>query len=100
MRLIGLVAAAVAVARPASAGRVTISLDGEWGFKLLAPRPPPSDAGLLTLAAGTIMVPGSWEAQGYGSETATMRWQVLTGENARGKPPPPSARNPPPPFVS
>jgi hypothetical protein len=30
------------------------------------------------------MVPGSWEAQGYGNETEQMRKQVLTGDSAKG----------------
>ena len=49
-------------------------LDGEWDFALSAPA-----------QTGKIMVPGSWEAQGYGNETVQMKHQVLTGDNARGK---------------
>ena len=37
-----------------------------------------------TRCTGTIQVPGAWEAQGYGSATAQMLHQVVTGDNARG----------------
>ena len=72
------------------------SLDGVWDFRLLAPptrvanlqhEGPEPASEPVELSKGTIMVPGSWEAQGYGAETAQMRWQVLTGEPARGKSP-------------
>ena len=107
--VVNLAVALVAVAGPVS-GRTSISLDGEWNFKLLAPRPPPrpmedlnngaAQEELLLLAVGTIGVPGSWEAQGYGTETVQMHWQVLTGENARSIPPAPSPRPPAPPLAS
>jgi len=46
-------------------------LDGEWGFNLSEPA-----------MSGKIIVPGAWEAQGYGTDAARMRWQVLTGDEA------------------
>lgn len=57
----------------AAAARQSLSLDGQWGFKL-------SVGG----QSGTIAVPGSFEAQGFGNETQQMWHQVLTGDNARG----------------
>jgi beta-galactosidase/beta-glucuronidase len=57
-------------------GRMTTSLDGEWSFVLVQPS--------ASNQSGKIMVPGSWEAQGYGNETVQMRKQVLTGDNAKG----------------
>lgn len=69
-------------------------LDGEWNFSLLgsdaidvpsgASSTLPYSSTPTLLQKGTIQVPGSWEAQGYGSETMQMRWQVLTGDNAAG----------------
>jgi hypothetical protein len=47
----------------------------KWQFSLMQP---PPGGGLQT---GTILVPGAWEAQGYGNETATMQTQVVTGGN-------------------
>jgi len=31
------------------------------------------------------MVPGSWEAQGFGNQTIQMKWQVLTGDRVKGR---------------
>ncbi len=56
--------------------RQPVSLDGEWQFALVTPSTE------VVLQSGTIQVPGAWEAQGYGNETATMRTQVVTGQNA------------------
>ena len=47
----------------------------KWQFSLVQP---PPGGGTQT---GSILVPGAWEAQGYGNETATMRTQVVTGGN-------------------
>ena len=58
-----------------SPGRLSTSLDGEWQFKLVQP-------GSAGTQIGTIQVPGSWEAQGFGNETVEMRTQVLTGVRA------------------
>ncbi|MCW5556237.1 MAG: hypothetical protein KIT22_00060 [Verrucomicrobiae bacterium] len=59
-------------ARAQSAGRPTITLDGEWEFRLDA-----GDAGIRErwFEAGTsfprqITVPGAWNAQGFGFESA------------------------------
>ena len=48
-----------------SPGRQSTSLDGTWQFKLVNP-----DA---STQVGSILVPGSWEAQGYGNETTQMQ---------------------------
>eukprot|EP01048_Picozoa_sp_COSAG05_P011443 COSAG05_NODE_1078_length_5954_cov_7.170794_5_plen_370_part_00 len=72
LMLTTLAAAAVSVVAGGSA-RQAVSLDGEWQFTLLNPT---GDT-----QSGSIQVPGSWEAQGYGNETATMRTQVVTGLN-------------------
>lgn len=53
--------------------RLSLSLDGEWGFTLSVGN-----------QSGSIAVPGSFEAQGFGNETEQMWHQVLTGDNARG----------------
>ena len=45
----------------AAAARQSLSLDGQWEFKL-------SVGG----QSGTIVVPGSFEAQGFGNETQQM----------------------------
>lgn len=69
-----LLAAAGLLSCGASA-RITFSLDGDdWEFQL-------SDPPL----SGKISVPGAWESQGFGAETVQMRWQVLTGDNAKGQ---------------
>eukprot|EP01052_Picozoa_sp_SAG31_P017558 SAG31_NODE_1206_length_9388_cov_7.855420_2_plen_1278_part_00 len=55
--------------------RQSLSLDGAWNFTLI---------GAQGNQSGSIQVPGSWEAQGFGTETVQMRHQVLTGDNAHG----------------
>lgn len=60
--------------------RQPVSLDGEWQFALLSGSAGAGDSQVL-VQSGTIQVPGAWEAQGYGNETATMRSQVVTGQN-------------------
>ena len=72
-------AAAAASVADSGGVRQVASLDGEWHFTL---QQPPAGAGSGTQQSGTILVPGSWEAQGYGNESLTMRAQVVTGTNA------------------
>ena len=57
-----------------AAARHVYSLDGDWNLQLQG-----GDN-----QSGPIKVPGSWEGQGFGTETVQMRHQVLTGDNARG----------------
>ena len=66
--------------------RQSVSLDGTWQFSLYAPSASSDAGGELgpVVQTGTIQVPGSWEAQGYGNETVQMYHQVLTGDNAKG----------------
>eukprot|EP01052_Picozoa_sp_SAG31_P023448 SAG31_NODE_1933_length_6879_cov_3.230973_3_plen_812_part_00 len=54
--------------------RHAYSLDGEWNLQLQG----------ANNQSGPIKVPGSWEGQGFGTETVQMWHQVLTGDNARG----------------
>ena len=75
---------AMSLAVAVDGGLHSTSLDGVWDFRLLAP-PTGGMGEAVILATGNINVPGSWEAQGFGAETAQMRWQVLTGEPARGQ---------------
>ena len=63
-----LAVAGCCLVRAVAGQRDTICLDGQWDFAL-------SDNHV-----GTINVPGSWEAQGFGNETVQMRTQVLTGD--------------------
>ena len=59
--------------------RQSASLDGEWNFTLREPKAPG-----FSDESGTITVPGSWEAQGFGNETIQMWHQVRTGDNVKG----------------
>ena len=57
----------------AAQGKKTLSLDGTWNFAL----DPDNRVTKLLVAGGkktngTIVVPGAWQAQGYGQETFTM----------------------------
>ena len=65
-------------------GRQAFSLDGTWKFSLHAPSGG-GDALGPAVQTGTIQVPGSWEAQGFGNETVQMYHQVITGDNAKGE---------------
>ena len=76
--LLGTVAAA-SVGGDSGGVRETANLDGAWQFSLLNPAGAGTTGGTQS---GTILVPGSWEAQGYGNQTLTMRSQVTTGTNA------------------
>lgn len=89
---VGVSVLVVAAAVAPSGGRQVVSLDGEWQFALLASDTSPGDGDSVcrdgrdsgcgtVLQSGTIQVPGAWEAQGYGNETATMWTQVMTGQN-------------------
>jgi beta-galactosidase/beta-glucuronidase len=60
------------------------SLDGDWKFELHGPAAPNSTQLGPMIKSGSINVPGSWEAQGYGNSTGSMRYQVLTGDSAKG----------------
>jgi hypothetical protein len=60
--------------------RRTTLLDGQWGFRL---DQPPVNNQPASTQTGTIMVPGSWEAQGFGNETVQMHTQVVTGDRAK-----------------
>jgi beta-galactosidase len=78
---------AVAAAASKAGVRQVVSLDGEWQFTLLAGAGGVCDTdgsnsseSCAVLQSGTIHVPGAWEAQGYGNETATMQAQVVTGQ--------------------
>eukprot|EP01052_Picozoa_sp_SAG31_P051204 SAG31_NODE_12051_length_974_cov_0.640000_1_plen_183_part_00 len=82
--------AAAAAGAAATAGefrRQRVSLDGpSWNFALHAPVVGVDASTTLgpVVKRGRIVVPGSWEAQGYGNSTASMRSQVLTGDSAKG----------------
>jgi hypothetical protein len=81
--LLGIAGATGVAVTAATTPRQRVSLDGEWNFSLHAP----AAAGALLgpVQTGTILVPGSWEAQGFGTQTVQMHHQVLTGDNARGQ---------------
>ena len=77
LALLGTVLSVTTTGGHASTGhgvREVVSLDGEWQFALQQPAPDGPQS-------GTIQVPGSWGAQGYGNETTAMRTQVVTGLN-------------------
>jgi hypothetical protein len=81
--LLALLAASAAQAAAGGTLRQSFSLDGTWKFALHAPTA--ANVGLgPAVQSGSIAVPGSWEAQGYGNETVQMRHQVVTGDNAKG----------------
>ena len=66
-------AAALCTTTIAAQGKKTLSLDGTWNFAL----DPDNRVTKLLVAGGkktngTIVVPGAWQAQGYGQETFTM----------------------------
>lgn len=73
-----------AAAAGTTRGRQAFSLDGTWKFSLHAPTSG-GDALGPAVQTGTIQVPGSWEAQGFGNETVQMYHQVFTGDNAKGE---------------
>ena len=62
----------------AAAARPSLSLDGNWSLTL-DPLDPATKrmvtAGLKT--SGPIAVPGAWQAQGFGEDTATMHHQYM-----------------------
>ena len=69
----GLFLAAIMVSSVSA--RLTLSLDGTWHFTMLPSSASPQQLGSKT--SGDIVVPGAWQAQGYGESTATMRHQYI-----------------------
>jgi hypothetical protein len=67
-------AALLLLSPPLDAARQSLSLDGEWRLQLQSG----------SNQSGSIQVPGSWEAQGFGTETVQMHHQVVTGDIAHG----------------
>lgn len=73
-----LLALLVASACHLTKARVSINLEGEWAFAL-----DPSNPTTRKLVKsggkveGSIQVPGAWQVQGYGEETATLKHQYI-----------------------